>query len=149
VRAKGFEPPHLAILEPKSSASTSSATPAARRMRTGGARLRNREPPLYRRGEKGKSHGYIRGRRNGENPSGVSPVRKGTPPMNERKAAHPLNGDQDNPGRHPAEIQPGQGDRDEPGRSPAEIQPDEGDQDRPDSTPSETPPPDSLPDVPP
>jgi hypothetical protein len=29
VRAKGLEPPHLAILEPKSSASTSSATPAA------------------------------------------------------------------------------------------------------------------------
>ena len=28
VRAKGLEPPHLAILEPKSSASTSSATPA-------------------------------------------------------------------------------------------------------------------------
>src|SRR6187401_3467133 len=32
VRAKGLEPPHLAILEPKSSASTSSATPAARRI---------------------------------------------------------------------------------------------------------------------
>src|SRR6476620_9042451 len=28
VRAKGLEPPHLAILEPKSSASTNSATPA-------------------------------------------------------------------------------------------------------------------------
>src|SRR5690606_15708939 len=56
VRAKGFEPPHLAILEPKSSASTSSATPAARRIRTGGARLRNREPPLYMRGGKGKPH---------------------------------------------------------------------------------------------
>src|SRR5687767_13758264 len=28
VRAKGLEPPHLSILEPKSSASTSSATPA-------------------------------------------------------------------------------------------------------------------------
>src|SRR3546814_8753510 len=28
LRAKGLEPPHLAILEPKSSASTSSATPA-------------------------------------------------------------------------------------------------------------------------
>lgn len=28
VRVKGLEPPHLAVLEPKSSASTSSATPA-------------------------------------------------------------------------------------------------------------------------
>jgi hypothetical protein len=28
VRAKGLEPPHLAIQEPKSCASTSSATPA-------------------------------------------------------------------------------------------------------------------------
>ena len=30
VRAKGVEPPHLSILEPKSSASTNSATPAER-----------------------------------------------------------------------------------------------------------------------
>jgi hypothetical protein len=30
VRAKGLEPPHLSILEPKSSASTNSATPAGR-----------------------------------------------------------------------------------------------------------------------
>jgi hypothetical protein len=28
VRAKGLEPPHLSVLEPKSSASTNSATPA-------------------------------------------------------------------------------------------------------------------------
>src|SRR3546814_2893510 len=33
VRAKGLEPPHLAILEPKSSASTSSATPACKKPR--------------------------------------------------------------------------------------------------------------------
>ena len=31
VRAKGLEPPRLSSLEPKSSASTSSATPATRR----------------------------------------------------------------------------------------------------------------------
>ena len=46
VRAKGFEPPHLAILEPKSSASTSSATPAS------GER---RATPLSQRVQKGKS----------------------------------------------------------------------------------------------
>src|SRR5665647_1147986 len=55
VRAKGLEPPHLAILEPKSSASTSSATPAARRTPR---RLEpaNRGPPLQRSAQKGKRH---------------------------------------------------------------------------------------------
>src|SRR6187402_2924225 len=56
VRAKGLEPPHLAILEPKSSASTSSATPAARRI-PAGASLRNRDAPLVGRAGKGKTHG--------------------------------------------------------------------------------------------
>ena len=35
VRAKGLEPPHLSILEPKSSASTNSATPARTRQGAG------------------------------------------------------------------------------------------------------------------
>ena len=49
VRAKGLEPPHLAILEPKSSASTNSATPArtleGARPITGVARLGNPHQP--------------------------------------------------------------------------------------------------------
>src|SRR3954463_10683246 len=47
VRAEGVEPPHLAILEPKSSASTSSATRAALEGRapiTGMARGATRQP---------------------------------------------------------------------------------------------------------
>src|SRR6187200_837639 len=60
VRAKGLEPPHLAILEPKSSASTSSATPAARRI-PASVRLRNREAPLEGRAGKGKTHGCPKG----------------------------------------------------------------------------------------
>src|SRR5690606_27302810 len=56
VRAKGLEPPHLAILEPKSSASTSSATPAARRIPASES-LRNRDAPLVGRAGKGKMHG--------------------------------------------------------------------------------------------
>src|SRR5947208_10173742 len=50
VRAKGLEPPHLSILEPKSSASTSSATPAgppvARPYNRDGARGKGTEQAL-------------------------------------------------------------------------------------------------------
>src|SRR5690606_13578564 len=59
VRAKGLEPPHLAILGPKPSASTDSATPAARRISGGpkpdkqgcALRIAGRKGQAARRGE--------------------------------------------------------------------------------------------------
>ena len=77
---------------------------------------------------------------------GTQDVPPATPPtvndnVDADQAAHtPVNGDSDEPGRIPNEIQPGQGDQDNPGSAPDEFGPGGGDIDQPDTGPAETPP---------